>query len=69
MPGEKKDFMEVRPISQGTDDLDYRFWQDQGPDAIFKAAWELAVEEHLMNGGHPDDLRLQRPMVSVEPVM
>lgn len=33
-------FVEVRPISEGTTDFDIAFWQEQGPDAIFKAAWE-----------------------------
>lgn len=64
-PRAKGSFMEVRPISQGTVDLDIDFWQAQGPEAIFKAAWELVVDAHVLKGGKESELRLQRPLVSV----
>ena len=49
-PSVKKhgEFLEIRPVHQVTTDLDIAFWQEQGPDAIFKAAWELVVEAHLL---------------------
>jgi hypothetical protein len=58
-------FMEIRPISQGTEDLDISFWQGQGPEAIFRAAWELVVTAHEFKGGRASELRLQRPTVIV----
>jgi hypothetical protein len=58
-------FMEVRPIGQGTEDLDIAFWQAQGPEAIFRAAWELVVTAHELKGGKADELRLQRPSLIV----
>lgn len=62
---DKRRFLEVRPISQGTDDLDMAFWQAEGPPAIFSAAWELVLTAHAIKGGRADELRLQRPTVVV----
>lgn len=58
--------MIVRPISQGTRDLDIAYWQEQGPEAIFRAAWELVVSAHQLKRGNLDELRLQRPLISVQ---
>ena len=41
--------------------FDIEFWQRLGPEAIFKAAWELA--EHAYAGKNVD-LRLQRTVAS-----
>ncbi len=65
MEARRGKFIEIRPISQGTTDLDVDFWQAQGPEAIFRAAWELAVTAHELKGGSVDELRLQRPAVVV----
>jgi len=65
----KKDptnFLEVRPIQQGTADLDIEFWQELGPEAIFRAAWELVVTAHELKGGDPDELRLHRPHLTIQ---
>lgn len=61
-------FVEVRPISEGATDLDIAFWQKQGPDTIFKAAWELVVDAHMLKGGNADELRLQRSAFSIRPI-
>lgn len=61
----RKGSLEVRPITSGTLDFDLAFWQTQGPEAIFEAAWEMVVTAHEMKGGNADGLRLQRPHLTV----
>jgi hypothetical protein len=39
--------------------FDIHYWQQQGPEAIFEAAWRM-VEEYLVSHGRQDELRLQR---------
>ncbi len=39
MAKNKGTFIEVRPIEQGTTDLDIAFWQEQRPDAMFGHPW------------------------------
>ncbi|GIK32056.1 MAG: hypothetical protein D8M22_03480 [Armatimonadetes bacterium] len=58
-------FIEIRPITQGTTDLDIAVWQAQGPEAIFRGAWELVVTAHELKGGTADELRLQRTAFSI----
>ena len=41
--------------------FDIAYWQRLGPDAIFKAAWEMVVQAHPH-----DDLRLQRSVESFQ---
>jgi len=62
-PGE---FLVVLDIADGTVDLDIDFWQSQGPEAIFRAAWEMVVEAHRLKGGNEDELRLQRTLEVVD---
>lgn len=45
--------------------FDITYWQRQGPDAIFAAAWELVVEAQARRGGD-DELRLQRAIESFQ---
>lgn len=65
MEGKQGKFIEVRPIDQGTHDLDIAFWQAQGAEAIFRAAWDLVVTAHEIKGGKADELRLQRSAFSI----
>lgn len=58
----------VQPIEEGTEEFDLEFWQAQGPEAIFRAAWEMAVFAHKMKGGTEDELRLRRTPVVVQPI-
>ena len=44
--------------------FDIEYWQRLGPEAIFEAAWQLAVEAHSQRSGGEDELRLRR---TVEP--
>ena len=41
--------------------FDIAYWQRLGPDAIFKAAWQLVVLEHPH-----DDLRVDRAVESFQ---
>ena len=44
--------------------FDVEFWQQQGDEAIFRAAWEMVVmAEEFKNGRRP---RLQRTVTSVQ---
>ena len=45
-------------------DFDVEFWQEQGDDAIFSAAWEMVeLAEEAKNGGK---LRLQRTVTALK---
>lgn len=44
--------------------FDIEFWQQQGDEAIFSAAWEMVtMAEEFKNGREP---RLQRPVTCVQ---
>ncbi len=45
--------------------FDVEFWQRQGTDAIFAAAWEMVVEHWRMKGGDESELELQRTVESL----
>lgn len=49
------------PLKDADRSFDIEFWQRLGPEAIFKAAWELV--EHAYAGKNVD-LRLQRSVAS-----
>ena len=59
-------WIEVSTIGEGDKHFDVNFWQAQGPEAIFAAAWELVVLAHQIKGGSPDELELQRSVVSIQ---
>ena len=40
--------------------FDVAFWQRQGSNAIFAAAWEMVVEHWRMKGADESELELQR---------
>lgn len=48
--------------------FDRAFWQRAGAAARWEAAWQLVVDAHVHKGGHPDELRLRRALVSTRPV-
>jgi hypothetical protein len=51
-----------------TGEFDIAFWQAQGPAVIFASAWEMVLDAHKLKGGHPDELRLQRPDFVLKPI-
>jgi hypothetical protein len=46
--------------------FDVEFWQRLGDKAIFDAAWEMVEFYHRLQGGNPDELRLQRSVEHFE---
>ncbi len=58
-------WVEVSTLGEGDPDFDLKFWSSQTPEMKFKAAWEMVVFAHELNGGDPNELRLQRSPVIV----
>jgi hypothetical protein len=58
--------IQVDTVRGGDRSYDIDFWQRAGAQARFDAAWDLVVEAHLLRGADPNELRLQRSVVSVE---
>ena len=46
--------------------FDIAYWQRQGPEAIFEAAWELVVEAYSRHPGGENELQLQRTIESFQ---
>jgi hypothetical protein len=46
--------------------FDIQYWQRQGSEAIFRAAWELVEFAYRHKGLNPDDLRIQRTVESFQ---
>ena len=58
----------TRLVEHGFPDrsFDIEFWQEQGDEAIFAAAWELVeVAEEVRNGRKPT---LQRTVTTLKPI-
>ena len=55
-----KVFEAYRRIGDPDDRFDAKFWQSLGPEAIFQAAFEMALDAIIMRDGHVDEPRLQR---------
>lgn len=53
-----------RKIGDPDDDFDVRFWQSQGPQAIFDAAWDMVRDYLILRDGNADEPRLQRTVES-----
>jgi len=52
-------------MSDGDDrSFDIEFWQSLTDDQRLAAAWELVEDAHVLKGGNPDELRLQRSVTS-----
>jgi hypothetical protein len=47
-------------ISEMDRSFDIEYWQRLGAEAIFEAAWQMAVEAHRHATGGSDELRLRR---------
>ena len=63
-----KKWIEIADIGAGDPAFDIKYWQAQGPEAIFTAAWELVVLAHEVKGGDPSELRLDRSAFSIEDI-
>jgi len=66
MPSDKNRQWKTRVVRDGFPDrqFDIDFWQEQGDEAIFSAAWEMVLmAEELKNGSEPT---LQRTVTRVQ---
>lgn len=61
-------WMQSMAIGEDDGSFDLAFWQAQGPDAIFRAAWELVEEAWKLKGGDPMDLKLDRTALQICPI-
>ena len=46
--------------------FDTEFWQKQGPEAIFAAAWQMVVDAAAWGGQDESELRLQRSVERIQ---
>ena len=44
--------------------FDVAYWQRQGPEAIFEAAWQMVVDVYSQRPGGENELRVQRTVES-----
>lgn len=61
-------WIQIRDVDGDDERFDVLFWQAQGTEAIFNAAWELVVIGHEIKGLPRDELELQRSPVVVQPI-
>ena len=63
MSGKTNSIVTIRKGILGQEDeklLDYQYWDEQGDEAKFNAAWELVVQAYEIMGRDPNELRFQR---------
>ena len=53
-----------RPIGNKEDCFDIEYWQAQGAEAIFQAAFEMVLDYLILRDGHADEPKLQRSVES-----
>lgn len=60
MAGQDKVWEAYRPVGDPDDHFDIAFWQAQGGEAIFDAAWQMAVDAYMLRTGDAQEPRLDR---------
>jgi hypothetical protein len=50
----------------GDRSFDIEFWQSLSDEQRMAAMWELVETAHIMKGGDPNELRLQRSVASLK---
>lgn len=55
-------------VSESDRSFDIEFWQRQGPEAIFAAAWEMVLEAWRWKGGDESELAFQRSVECIKHV-
>ncbi len=58
----------IGKVSESDRTFDVEFWQRQGSNAIFAAAWEMVEEAWRWKGGSESELEFQRSVERLEPV-
>jgi hypothetical protein len=56
----------IGKVSETDRSFDVEFWQRQGPEAIFAAAWEMVVEAHRFQNKSDSELQLQRSVECIK---
>jgi len=56
----------VGRVSESSRAFDVEFWQCQGSNAIFAAAWEMVVEAHQWKKKSDSELAFQRTVESLK---
>jgi hypothetical protein len=65
-PKRKVELLYKGPMKNAGRRVDIGFWQRQGPEAIFAAAWEMVGDAWEIKGRDPNELRLQRTVVHLQ---
>lgn len=65
---EKRRNITARFVRRDEDDrsFDREFWQQQGHEARFAAAWEMVAEVQLFRGQDGNEPRLQRSVQNIQ---
>jgi hypothetical protein len=57
----------IGKVSESDRSFDVEFWQRQGSNAIFAAAWEMVEEAYRWKGGSESELEFQRSVERLKP--
>jgi hypothetical protein len=67
--GRASEIMErIGKVSESDRSFDVEFWQRQGSNAIFAAAWEMVEEAYRWKGGSESELEFQRSVERFKPL-
>ncbi len=58
----------IGKVSETGRSFDVQFWQRQGSNAIFAAAWEMVEEAYRWKGRSESELEFQRTVESLKPL-
>ena len=61
-------WIQIRDVDGDDERFDVRFWQAQGSEAIFRAAWKLVETVHGIEGLPKEELTLDRSAFSIQPI-
>ncbi len=65
----KPEIMErIGKVSESDRSFDVEYWQRQGSNAIFSAAWEMVVEAWRWKGRSETELEFQRSVECLQPL-
>ena len=67
-PGNGEIMERIGKISETDRSFDVEFWQRQGPNAIFAAAWEMVEEAYRWKGGSESERAFQRTVERLKPL-
>ena len=65
-PKRKVELLYKGPMKNVGRRVDIEFWQRQGPQAIFEAAWEMVGDAWEIKGRDQNEIRLQRTVVHIQ---